>query len=342
MLKSLLYSRYNPLPMLLPMQSAISLTGQRLILLVYHTVCDEVPGHFKHLYKPRSLKLFTEDLHFLLRHYEPVDLPRLKEITLNREKPKKNLFFISFDDGLSEFYDQAAPVLLKKGVPATCFLNTDYIDNRDLFYRYKVSLIIEEIQKLKEKREFWEKFHAVKEKYSIPQGYYRSVLSALDHRNLPFIDEAAKLVRLDFREYLKSKKPYLSSDQIRKLIQKGFTFGGHSIDHPNFSLLEEKDRIWQAIESARHVQEQFNLNDRIFAFPFTDHGIGKAFFKSVYADGRIELSFGSAGLKKDSEYRNLQRIPMEDFDISAERRLKTDYFYYLLKGPVGKNTIHRS
>jgi peptidoglycan/xylan/chitin deacetylase (PgdA/CDA1 family) len=341
MLKSFLYSRYNPLPMLLPMRSAIALTGQRLILFVYHTVCDEVPDHIKHLYQPRSSKLFTEDLHFFLRYYEPIDLTRLKEITLSREKPRKNLFFISFDDGLSEFYTQAAPVLLKLGVPATCFLNTAFTGNRNLFYRFKISLLIEEIQKLKEKRDFWKKFHALTEKHAIPHGYYRSVLSALDHRSLPFIDEAANLVRLDFREYLKSKKPYLTGDQIRKLIQKGFTFGGHSIDHPNFALLPEEDRIRQAIESTRNVQEEFNLKDRIFAFPFTDHGIGKAFFNAVYTDGQIELSFGSAGLKMDSEYRNLQRIPMEDFNLSAERRLKTDYWYYLAKSPIGRNKIHR-
>jgi peptidoglycan/xylan/chitin deacetylase (PgdA/CDA1 family) len=341
MLKSLLYSRFNPLPMLLPMRSAIALTGQRLIMVVYHTVCDEVPGHIRHLYQPRSLKLFADDLHFLLRYYEPVDLPRLKEIILNREKPKKNLFFVSFDDGLSEFYTRAAPVLLNMGVPATCFLNTAFTDNRDLFYRYKVSLLIEEIQKHKENPEFWKKFHALKEKYAIPRGYYRSVLSALDHRSLPFIDEAAQLVRLDFREYLKEKKPYLTGEQIGELVHKGFTFGGHSIDHPNFALLHEEERIWQAVESTRNVCEQFGLKDRAFAFPFTDHGIGKAFFNAIHADGRIELSFGSAGLKKDSEYRNLQRIPMEDFNLSAERRLKTDYFYYLGKAFIGKNTITR-
>jgi peptidoglycan/xylan/chitin deacetylase (PgdA/CDA1 family) len=341
MLKPILYSRFNPLPMLLPMRSAIAMTGQRLILVVYHAVCDEAPDHIRHLYQPRSLKLFTDDLQFLLRYYDPVDLPRLKEITVHREKPEKNLFFVSFDDGLSEFYTLASPVLLKLGIPATCFLNTAFTDNRDLFYRYKVSLLIEAIQKHKEDKGFWEKFHALKEKHAIAGGYYRKVILGLDHRNIPFIDEAAQLVRLDFREYLKARKPYLTGDQIRELVHKGFTFGGHSIDHPDFSLLTDEERIRQAVESTRNVCEQFDLKDRIFAFPFTDHGIGKGFFNAIFAGDRIELSFGSAGLKNDSEYRNLQRIPMEDFRLSAERRLKTDYLYYLLKALLGKNTIVR-
>jgi peptidoglycan/xylan/chitin deacetylase (PgdA/CDA1 family) len=341
MLKSLLYSRYNPLPMLLSMRFAINLSGQRLISVVYHTVCEAIPGHIRHLYQPRSPMQFTDDLKFLMRHYEPVDLHRLKEITLNREKPRKNCFFVSFDDGLSEFYTEAAPVLLKMGVPATCFLNTAFVDNRDLFYRYKVSLLLEAIQEYKENRNFWEAFHALKEKHAISPGYYRKVLLGLDHRNLPFIEEAAKLVRLDFRKYLKTRKPYITGDQIRELIGKGFTFGGHSIDHPDFAHMNEEERVWQAIESVRNVCEQFKMKDRVFAFPFTDYDIGKTFFDAVYADGRIEFSFGSAGLKRDSEYRNLQRIPMEEFALSAKRRLKTDYFYYLLKGLAGKNTIIR-
>ena len=341
MLKSLLYSRFNPLPMLLPMRPAIALTGQRLILIVYHTVCDEVPVHIRHLYQPRSLKRFTEDLQFLCRYYDPVDLLRLKEITLSREKPKKNIFFVSFDDGLSEFFTHAAPVLLKMGVPATCFLNSAFIDNKDLFYRYKVSILIEGIQKHKEKKEFWQDFHGLKEKFGIPQGYYRTVFLNLDQNSIPFIDEAAKLIQIDFKDYLKKNKPYLTSEQIRELIAKGFTFGAHSINHPDFRKLPDSEKRNQTLSSVEEVGEKFNLSHRIFAFPFTDYGIGKAFFDSVYAHNQVELSFGCAGIKRDSVRNNLQRIPMEEYNLSASRRLKTDYFYYLLKSPFGKNLIRR-
>jgi peptidoglycan/xylan/chitin deacetylase (PgdA/CDA1 family) len=341
MLKSLLYNRFNPLPFLLPMRSTITLTGQRLIHIVYHTVCDEVPAHIKHLYQPRTLRLFVDDMNFLMRYYKPIDLLHLKKIIVNREKPKKNLFFISFDDGLSEFYTNAAPVLTKMGIPATCFLNSAFIDNKGLFYRYMISILIEEIQKHKESPGFWKEFHALKEQFGIPKGYYRTVLLNTDQNNSPFIHAAAKLTGVDFREYLKVKRPYLTQEQIGELIQKGFTFGSHSIDHPNFNLLPFEERIKQAVQSTKEVTERFSLAYKIFAFPFTDFGMGKAFFDALYAHDQVELSFGAAGLKRDSVFRNLQRIPIEDFNLSGERRLKTDYFYYLVKAIVGKNTIVR-
>jgi len=341
MLKQLLYNRFNPIPCLLPLASIITLTDQRLILVVYHTLCDEVSDPIKHLYQPRSVKAFTDDMNFFMRFYEPIDLYRLKEIVINREKPKKNFFFVTFDDGLSEFYTHAVPILTKMGIPATCFLNTAFIDNKDMFYRYKVSILIEEIQKHKDNPDFWKKFHILKQKYCIQNGYYRTVLLNLDHTAIPFIHETAKLIHLDFKEYLKDRKPYLTRTQIRELIQKGFTFGGHSIDHPNFSRLREDERITQALQSTKEVCEQFDLSCKAFAFPFTDHGIGKAFFDAIYAYDQVDLSFGTAGLKHDSMHRNLQRIPMEEFNLSAARRLKTDYFYYMLKSLIGRNTLIR-
>jgi peptidoglycan/xylan/chitin deacetylase (PgdA/CDA1 family) len=341
MLKSLLYSRYNPLPTLLPLTLAINLSGQRLVLPLYHTICDRIPDHIRHLYPPRHVKTFTEDMQFMLKHFEPIDLFRLKEIILTGEKPRRNLFFVSFDDGLSGFYHHAAPVLSTMGIPATCFLNSAFIDNKALFYRYKVSLLIEEIQKHKENPEFWKKFHHLKEKHRIPPGYYRQVLLSLDHTHTAFIDEAALLTGFDYTGYLDANQPYMTSLQIRELMDKGFTFGSHSVDHPDFQCLSEEERIDQALGSTAAITGTFGLDYRVFAFPFTDHGVGKSFFDAIYANGRTELSFGSAGLKHDTVIRNLQRIPMEEYNLSAERRLKTDYFYYLLKAVTGRNTIVR-
>ena len=342
MIKAFLYNPYNPLPFLIPLKTLIRITNQRLLILVYHAVCDVVPVHLRHLYHPRSVQTFTEDLDYLLAHYDPIDLQRLKEIALSGEKQVKNSFFISFDDGLSEFYATAAPILLKKGVPATGFLNTAFIDNKDLFYRYKVSILIEEIQKHKENKDFWQAFHALKEKHGISQGYYRNVLMKLAQVNINFIDEVARLIDVSFTDYLRIQKPYLTSNQINELIRQGFTFGGHSIDHSNFGWLEIQEQLRQAVLSTQDVARQFNLDYKVFAFPFTDHNIDKTFFNSVYLNNQVELSFGCAGIKHDSEYRNLQRIPMEEFDLSAVRRLKTDYFYYLIKSLFGKNTINRN
>ena len=57
--------------------------------------------------------------------------------------------FLSFDDGLREVYTIIAPILKERGLPATFFITTDFIDNKKLFYRNKASLLIEAIAGLK-------------------------------------------------------------------------------------------------------------------------------------------------------------------------------------------------
>ncbi|WP_262708643.1 polysaccharide deacetylase family protein [Natronoflexus pectinivorans] len=61
-------------------------------------------------------------------------------------KPASKIFHLTFDDGLSEIYHETIPILEKKGIPATIFLNTGFIDNKKMFYRFKSSLVIESIK----------------------------------------------------------------------------------------------------------------------------------------------------------------------------------------------------
>src|ERR1035437_9824850 len=134
------------LAQLLPLNGLIRITGKRIIFPFYHLISDEDVPHVKHLYKVRSIKEFTADLDFLLRYYKPISITEYLD-SINRGRPLSgNSFILSFDDGLREFHDIAAPILLRKGIPAICFLNSDFIDNHFLFYRYKASLLINSLK----------------------------------------------------------------------------------------------------------------------------------------------------------------------------------------------------
>jgi hypothetical protein len=43
----------------------------------------------------------------------------------------------------------AMPILRRKGVPATVFVNSDFVDNQDLFFRFKAALIIDKNKSIK-------------------------------------------------------------------------------------------------------------------------------------------------------------------------------------------------
>ena len=326
----------------IPQQLLIRISRQDLVFPFYHAVSDVPMPHVERVYPVRSLKRFKGDLEFLLKHYEPVGLEALKSPgSLGRRS--KPAMFLSFDDGLSEIDDLVAPVLDRKGVPAAFFVNTDFIDNRDLFYRYKSSLILERLEKIGYSPAVTELFQSRYHLAGSGRKCVRDFILEISYRNRKELDEIAKLVDLDFGTFLKVRKPYMSLQQLKKLANMGFYIGAHSKDHPLFAELRPPDRLFQYRESMEFVQKELGTGYGIFSFPFSDDGVPASFFEEIKREGMppLDASFGTAGLKKDPVHSHYQRIPMEAGRGPVRRLLRGEYLYYLAKGPVGKNKIVR-
>jgi len=121
--------------------SLIKCSGHQVFFPFYHAVDNEDQPHIKHLYPVKSIHQFENELDTLLKHFKPIDLDKLISLNQSNEKPKKPSIHLSFDDGLRQCYDIIAPILNKRGIPATFFINSAFVENKDLMYRYKISLI---------------------------------------------------------------------------------------------------------------------------------------------------------------------------------------------------------
>ncbi len=341
--RSIAFRLFPSLAQIFPMNGLIRITGKRIIFPFYHLVSDDDIPHVKHLYAVRTTKEFIHDLDFFLRYYKPIGIPDILD-SINSGRPLTgNSFLLSFDDGLREFHDVAASILRQKGIPAVCFLNSGFIDNADLFYRYKASLLIERLQNgidLTCKQKSLESWFG---EHHLPfTTDYRGLLK-VSYANRHLLDDLALQLDVHFDEFLQKHRPYLDSNQVQELIQQGFTFGAHSIDHPDYRVIEEEEQIRQTVESIRAITEKFNIKDKLFSFPFTDFGVKKSFFDVVFdpLQPLADLTFGGAGLKQDSIRRNIQRIPFEGTSLDAKQIMATEYLYYMIKSIFGKNIIRR-
>jgi len=117
-----------------------SLTKKKIIVPFYHTVAEQPLPHIKHLYRMKTVEEFQKDLDFLLRYFKPIDVETLYTLHINKTVPEKPVFHLTFDDGMKEIYEIVAPILLEKGIPATFFFNSGFVDNKALFYRHRESL----------------------------------------------------------------------------------------------------------------------------------------------------------------------------------------------------------
>ncbi len=330
----------SPFAHFIPLNKLVNISKQKLILPFYHSINNTPPPHLKHLYPVLDTNRFEQDLDFFLQNFNIISFETLKNHLLNHNPLKEKSFFLSFDDGLRECIDFIAPILRKKGIPAAFFLNSAFVDNKKLFYRYKVSLLINKIRQKNAESPKIKKIKSLVNNKSLEN--LPAVFLHFSHKDISLIQEIAEIMEVDFKEYLQKQQPYMTGNQIKKLLQQGFTIGAHSHSHPNYQLLSVKQQIEETKKSINFIQQHFNLNYRIFAFPFSDEKVKHIFFDTIYNNKNIlDMSFGTAGIKKNEKFPHFQRIPMETKNRTAKTIIKTEYLAYLFKIPFGKHKIVR-
>ena len=315
----------------------IKITSQNIILPFYHSISDVSLPHIEHLYPVRNIASFIEDLDFFCTHYTPVSIELLYQIVHENKPIDKPVFHLTFDDGLKELYSTIAPILEERKIPATIFLNTNFIDNKELFYRYKVSLVIDEIKTANNPSHL----RAIKQILDFEGSNWEGKLLSLKYKDQMVIEEIAGILSIDFNKFLSINQPYLSTNEIQDLISRGFTFGSHSIDHPLFNEINAEEKRRQVTDSFALLEKQFNIKDKYFSFPFSDEGITIDFFDWMFNAQNCKLSFGTSGLKKDYSKFILHRISIDGDLQPAGKIIKTEYLYFVLKKIFNKNLINR-
>ena len=293
-----------------------------LFLPFYHTVSNEPLPHIIN-YPVIDEKRFKQELDFYLKYFNPVSLEELTK------PPQPNSFHLSFDDGLKECTEIIAPILLQKGIPATFFVNSGFVDNKELFHRYKASLIANEMRTQPD---------AEVENYLYENGISLNALLQTPFSKREILDHAAELLEIDFQSFLETQKPYMTTSQIKELYNKGFSIGGHSHKHPEFWKISQKKQLKQVKKSMKWVEENINPKVKAFAFPYTDDGVSGKLIKKIHDKGFCDISFGTAGVKYDKISNHFQRYPAEqkgDF----EWNVKAEFLYFKLRKTVGKATV---
>lgn len=327
----------STISLLFPFSLISYLANYNLLIPYYHLVCDEELIHIKHLYPYKNVAKFSSDLDFLLLRYKPIALSDLISHVKTGQKIKERSFLLTFDDGYSQIYSVIAPILRERGIPAVFFVNPSFIDNKDLSYKNKASILMEYIHTHSNKPLFNQSFSNSNVPCNLKDAL--TSLASFKYHNRLILDNIAESVGINFPSYLKDKKPYLTSSQISRLIKWGFSIGSHSMDHPLYSDLTLEAQIEQTLTSTHYLTSIFNLNYSVFAFPHSDYGVSKEYFMRIR--NSIDLTFGTNGIFKDSILTNIQRINFEEMD-TAENILSRQLLKKIVYSLLNMNSTHRN
>jgi peptidoglycan/xylan/chitin deacetylase (PgdA/CDA1 family) len=300
-----------------------------------HIVTDVAPPHVRNLYSVPTVAKFRADIGFLCRQYRPLQLEELDQLPgLHGKRGPARSFMLSFDDGMREIYDVIAPILRERGLPAIFFVNSATIDNRQLMWRHKISLLVE--------RSKQHPGRIPPQLTSRPGHSFKVKLETLRFAEEPILDEIANFLEFDFNDYLKSNQPYLTTSQVRELSRAGFEFGSHSETHPYFNELTLEEQRKQISDSV-HFLRDLGLPCRYFAFPFHDLGVPASIFNYM-ENLRVVLSLGTSEARVDEVAFSFQRFAFDAQNSNVEfpdvlRQLSAKS---VIRRLTGTEIIHRN
>jgi len=290
----------------------------------YHVVSNENLPHILN-YNYRNTEQFEKELDFYLKHFRPVSL---EELTSNPRSTEK-IFHVSFDDGLKECAEIIAPILLRKGIPATFFVNTGFVDNQSLFHKYKASLILRKLNQSAQPET---------EKVLLENNLQGNNILKTTILQVEVLNKVAEMLEIDFADFLKQQQPYLTTQQILQLKNHGFSIGAHSFNHPEFWKITEEEQLNEIKNSISWLVKKINPEIKAFSFPFTDSGVSLNLMKTLKNENICDVTFGTAGIKYDELESHFQRYPVEtegDFILN----LKAELTYFVMRKQIGKATV---
>jgi peptidoglycan/xylan/chitin deacetylase (PgdA/CDA1 family) len=296
----------------LPARVLGSLAGENLIAPCYHLVCEsEPPQHVRQLFQCPDPRTFEKDLDRLLKHHIPVSLNDLEEHVRLGKKLPRHAVFVSFDDGMREMDEIVSPLCLRKGIPATFFLTTAFLDNRVLGFRHKASILLDELKGMAANGKKLEEIRRRMGLRGVQVADVPVFLRGVRYRQTNYLDECAVVMGIDFDEYLSDKKPYLTEAQVESLMDKGFSIGGHSVDHPLFADLDFGEQVAQTQGCMEHLAQRFAVRSRAFAFPFVSTGVSNEYYDTVFGKGIVEMVFCIGEIPSGYNPRIVKRFGVE-------------------------------
>jgi peptidoglycan/xylan/chitin deacetylase (PgdA/CDA1 family) len=289
------------------------LCGQDYFGPFYHIIGTNENPLLKNLYKYKTVKQFRADLEFFCQHFEPVSVNSYINRLNGKESYNKPFFFLSFDDGMSECYEFIAPILKEFKISACFFVCSDFIDNKSMFFRHKISLIIE---RLKSKEAIPDRLY---ELMNVEQNDLNKVIQKLsacvNPQTLP-LDNVCEVLDIDIQKYLSVHKPYLTSEQLKELVKAGHTVGGHSKSHPIYASLSPEQRLNETNECLTEISILMEQDITHLSFPFDSHDVPNSFFSNFES---IHF-FDSVSFVKEKHNNLIGRNFMERFDCKIPVR----------------------
>jgi peptidoglycan/xylan/chitin deacetylase (PgdA/CDA1 family) len=214
-----------------------------------------------------SKKVFRQQIELLARRFRPTSLDEVEQFINGKAEIPARAVVVTFDDGYTDNYEIAAPVLNEVGVPATFYATVDCVDRRTLPWPARLRYC----------------FRTTKNKKWSDSSGKIWLLSSNEERESALLrscDECCQLVGARQQKYvvqlaeeLDAPVPgaagslMMSYEQMRALLQQGHIVGSHTMTHPNMAYVDPEMARREMSESKQRLEQELPGAVLHFAYP---------------------------------------------------------------------------
>ena len=244
-------------------------------VLSYHRVVERLDGS-DGLALPAmeiSVAMLEGHLDWLGKHYRIVSPDDLA--TNNDSRPRAA---VTFDDGYSDIYHHAFPLLKRKGIPAGIFVLTDLLGSSEVPMHERLHALLvgasrqwtsipdeltDLLRRANVESSVEERAHKVAPH---PFSATRFLLDRLPQADLQRVIDCLE-VACDIGEAWRLPLQPLSWEMLAEMRDSGMTIGSHSRSHPFLTNESEERVLEEAAISRRELRRRLGVDAACFAYP---------------------------------------------------------------------------
>jgi peptidoglycan/xylan/chitin deacetylase (PgdA/CDA1 family) len=214
-----------------------------------------------------SLKTFIKQIDFLASRFPVIPLNEAINLQSSGCLKVKDYIALTFDDGYVDGYEIILPILRKKGLPATFFLVTDYINSSRPLWDWETATLLNNNINLQKVQVGNLVIHQ-KNKEPRYSFIYRIIeeIKPINH------DERQKLMNIIKVQSGKilSNDEYsrcLNWDEVKKMAPD-MEIGAHSMSHRSLARIAFNEAVDEIKKSKELIEKNIKRECLHFAFPF--------------------------------------------------------------------------
>ncbi len=294
---------------LVRMMERLGASRPGLVVLTYHRIAEPGSDPFYDPVISATPDSFRAQVEWLARGPRVLALEEAIEWITSAGRWREPAVLVTFDDGYRDNFDIAVPILRERGVPATFFLPTAFLEEPRLPWWDRVACILKQTRVNRLELPLWSDGEAgsgdgppaltIDLTQTSRPAAIRAVIDAfLDGRIADepwFLTMLADRAEVALDSSAMARALFADWGQVRGLTgpDTGLSVGSHGHSHRRLAALEHDAQRAELIGSRRILEDRLGLRIEALAYPYGWPGSFDERTRSIAAEAGYRVAFAS-------------------------------------------------